>query len=221
VKHLFITVFLLLPVMLFAQLKNITLEDREIPKPAMQDSLISNFNSTQAAYTKLNDKGREFLYWVNYSRANPKRFWDSVVQPIVDAFPTLKGSYTESLKADLYASPSLPLLKLNDKLLFTAQSHASDIGLKKAPPSHNSTDGRTFTDRVRAAGIESCWGENIFLGSVDPVMSLVLLYIDYDLVSLGHRKSLLNPEYVETGIGISPYGDTDDIFIVQDFACAQ
>jgi hypothetical protein len=52
-------------------------------------------------------------------------------------------------------------------------------------------------------------------------MSLVLLYIDYGLPNLGHRKSLLNADYVETGVGVSPYGDTDSIFIVEDFACAQ
>ena len=103
----------------------------------------------------------------------------------------------------------------------TAQAHANDIGFKKGKPSHTSTDGRTFVDRLRDAGVKTCAGENISLGNVDPILSLVLLYIDYGIPTLGHRKSLLNPSYVETGVGVAVYGDTDNLFIVEDFACAQ
>ncbi|HVX51928.1 MAG TPA: CAP domain-containing protein [Chitinophagaceae bacterium] len=220
-KHLFTALLLLFPCLLFAQLKDVQLEARAVPKPLTIDTAIYNWNAKQPGVSKLTNQAKDFLYWTNYSRKNPRRFWDSVVAPIIISFPNLQSSYSESLKSDLYATPPLPLLKLNNNLMFTAQAHASDIGLKKGKPGHISTDGRSFIDRIKAVGIKNCGGENVSLGNVDPIMSLVLLYIDYGIPTLGHRKSLLNPNYVETGIGVSAYGDTDSIFIVEDFSCAQ
>ena len=220
-KHLFIAFLLLYPSLSFCQLKDVVLEARSVPKPVVIDTSVTNWDASQPGFATLNSQAKEFLYWTNYSRVNPKRFWDSVVGPILLAFPTLQSSYSESLKADLYNSPVLPIFKLNTALISTAQSHASDIGLKKAKPGHVSTNGTSFSDRIKAAGIKNCGGENVSLGNVDPIMSLVLLYIDYGIPALGHRKSLLNANYVETGVGVSPYGDTDNMFIVEDFSCAQ
>lgn len=220
-KHLIILSAFIYPLILSAQMNSVQLEAKPIPKPTKLDTAVFNWNARQPGYTNLNQQGKDFLYWINYSRANPKRFWDSVVAPVIKAFPNLQSSYSQSLKLDLYKSPALPLLRLNPILIKTSQAHATDIGLKKAQPGHTSTDGRSFVDRIKGAGITRCAGENISLGDVDVLMSVVLLYIDYNLPQLGHRKTLLNAEYVETGIGISPYGDTGSIFIVEDFACNQ
>jgi len=221
VKHLFFASLLLCPFLCFGQLKNVELEARAVPKPVEYDTTITNWDAQQTSFSTLPNTAQDFLYWTNYSRVNPKRFWDSVVEPILEVFPTLKSSYSESLKVDLYSSPSLPAFKLNPLLVTTAQGHASDIGLKKGKPGHVSTDGRTFVDRIKAVGIKNCGGENVSLGNVDPIMSLVFLYIDYGIPALGHRKSLLNANYVETGVGVSPYGDTESTFIVEDFSCSQ
>lgn len=220
-KHLIFAALILYPILSFSQTKGIVLEARDIPKPTEFDTAILNGDGRQPVFATLKTSAQVFLYWTNYSRVNPKRFWDSVVQPILEAFPTLKSSYSESLKTDLYNSPALPAFKLNSTLIGTAQAHASDIGLKKGTPGHISSDGRTFVERIKEAGIKNCAGENVSLGDVDPILSLVLLYIDYGIPTLGHRKSLLNGNYTETGIGVSPYGDTDNIFIVEDFSCIQ
>lgn len=220
-KHLIILIIFLCPVILIAQVNSVQLEAKPVPKPTKLDTAVANWNARQPGYNTLNQQAKDFFYWTNYSRANPKRFWDSVVAPALKTFPNLQGSYTQSLKADLYASPGLPLFKLNPILLKTSQAHASDIGLKQAPPGHISTNGESFVDRVKSAGIVKCAGENISIGDVDPLLSLVLLYVDYGLPQLGHRKTLLNATYVETGIGVSPYGNTGNIFIVEDFACSQ
>lgn len=220
-KHIAILALLFVPFAALSQMKSLVLEDKPIPKPTQIDTAVSNWDEAQAGFTSINKTSKDFYYWTNYSRINPKRFWDSVVQPIITAFPSLQSSYSESLKQDLYNQPKLPLFKLNAILLKTSQAHAQDIGLKQGKPGHTSTDGTTFTQRVEAAGIRNCAGENVSLGNVDPVLSLVLLYIDYGLPNLGHRKSLLNPNYTETGIGSSLYGNTGSQFIVQDFSCTQ
>jgi len=222
VKHFIILLLAILPFSkTIAQQKNVVLEDKPIPKPTVLDSKIVLWNQSQDNFNKLAATAKDFFYWVNYSRANPKRFWDSVVVPILETFPSLKSSYSESLKQDLYNQAELQPLKLNSNLLQTAQSHATDIGTHKGKPGHTSTDGRTFIDRIKAVGIKDCGGENVSIGDVDPVLSIVLLYIDYGIPTLGHRKALLNPNYVETGIGVSTYGNDGSIFIVQDFSCKQ
>jgi len=221
VKHFIILLAFLYPFIVSAQLSSVQLEAKDVPKPVTKDTAVANWNARQPGFATMSQQGKDFLYWTNYSRVNPKRFWDSVLLPVLKAFPNLQSTYSQSLKTDLYNSPNLPLFKLNPILMKTSQGHASDIGLKKAQPGHNSTDGRTFVDRVKGAGIIRCAGENISLGDVDPLLSLVLLYIDYGLPELGHRKTLLNSTYVETGVGVSSYGDTGSTFIVEDFACNQ
>jgi uncharacterized protein YkwD len=46
------------------------------------------------------------------------------------------------------------------------------------------------------------------------------LYLDINVPDLGHRKALLNPSFVETGIGISTYKN-GNTFLVEDFSCRQ
>ncbi len=220
-KHLITCLLAITPIFAFTQLKNIVLEDKPIPKPAVIDQQIKDFNTAQNQFTSLTTTAQNFFYWVNYSRINPKRFWDSVVTQILETFPSLKSTYSESLKNDLYNQTPLPPLTLNAKLVQTAQNHALDICTNNGNIGHVSTDGRTFSDRIKAVGIKYCGGENVSVGDVDPILSIVLLYIDYGIPTLGHRKALLNTSYLETGIGVAPYGKDGSIFIVQDFSCKQ
>jgi uncharacterized protein YkwD len=49
---------------------------------------------------------------------------------------------------------------------------------------------------------------------------LVLLYIDEGVPEMGHRKTLLDPSFVEMGIGVAPYPD-NKVMVIQDLACDQ
>ncbi len=68
--------------------------------------------------------------------------------------------------------------------------------------------------------VKRCAGENISFGPDNAVLMLVLLYIDEGVPDLGHRKTLLNPSFVEMGIGVGAYPD-NKVMVVQDFACDQ
>jgi uncharacterized protein YkwD len=46
------------------------------------------------------------------------------------------------------------------------------------------------------------------------------LYVDEGVPDLGHRKTLLNPSFVEMGIGVGHYPE-NKVMVVQDFACDQ
>lgn len=195
-------------------------EERPLPNLNLIDTAVSNFCFQQPDYQKLNKDEEKFYYWVNYSRKNPKKFYDSVILAMVKIYPQLQGSYLNSLKTDLLSFNSLPLLRLNPTLRIMAKEHSEEITSNDASPSHNSLDGETFSDRFKKRSLKNCGGENISYGANDPAFLLTLLYLDINLPNLGHRRALLNPNFNETGIGSSFYKN-GMIFIVEDFACSQ
>jgi uncharacterized protein YkwD len=86
-------------------------------------------------------------------------------------------------------------LTWNDKLFKAGVGHATDMGNKNYF-SHTSQDGRTFDQRITAAGY--AWdavGENIAAGQtgLDQVMN------DW-LKSPGHCVNIMNDSYVEVGV---------------------
>ena len=115
----------------------------------------------------------------------------------------------------------MPLVEPNATLLKTSKAFAAELASNNAPPTHTSPSGSTFSDRMKTSGIKKCAGENISFGPLNPVLMLVLLYIDQGVPDLGHRKTLLDPSYVDMGIGISKYPDNTNTIVIQDFACEQ
>jgi hypothetical protein len=217
---LLVALLLSLPFNSFSKISLIELEVKQIPEPVKRDTIVDKWNQSQPGYTNLPEEARQLLYWTNYSRNNPQKFWDSVVTPILIVFPDLNKPESRSLKADLLASGQQPMFSLNETLIKTAQSHASDIARKRSPIGHNSTDGTDFGTRIKRAGIRKCANENISLSSQSVLLSVLLLYLDIGLPTLGHRKTLLDKNLREIGVGSALYGK-DQWFLVQDFACQQ
>jgi hypothetical protein len=54
---------------------------------------------------------------VNYSRKNPKGFFENAVMPVVKTYPQLKGANLISLEKDLKSGASLALLQINPALI--------------------------------------------------------------------------------------------------------
>lgn len=218
VKLLFILLF---PAIVHAQKSSsVTLEQKPLPSFPNKLPLIQNEIDQNTVGWNLTVEEKEWYYWTNYCRLYPMRFWDSVVTPILRTFPQLQSSYTQSLKIDLERAGTLPMLIPDKKLSRIAQLHSSDIASKKAPPSHQSTKGESFQDRMKKAGVKTCAAENISVGDMNPILSLVFLYIDQNLPDVGHRKNLLNPEFTLMGIGIEDYRKSSR-FVTQDFSCKQ
>lgn len=193
-----------------------------LPKPAIIDQTVMAWNHKQPEYKTLSSKEQQFYYWVNYSRINPGRFFDSVANPIVKIYSQLNGENFVSLEHDMKQSPGLQLLTLNQSLLKMSAFHAASITSNNASPSHVSYNGETFADRFKRFGLNNCGGENVSYGATqtDPLFMLVLLYLDINVADLGHRKALLNPSFVTTGIAAADYKN-GNTFLVEDFACTQ
>lgn len=215
-----ITLFFIISATLCFSQRMMSFEEKVLPEPGLTDTTVLNFNSKQSGFSRLSIQERKFYYWVNYSRAYPKKFYDSVIMPISKVYPQLKGEYLSSLKADMEKNTALPLLSLNGKLYSMARAHAIDITSNNANPSHNSTNGETFMDRFKKNNLKKCGGENIGYGADKPIFTLALLYIDIGLPDLGHRKALMNPIFAETGIAYL-YFKNGSTFVVEDFVCSQ
>jgi len=212
-------ILLLLPFGAICQ-STVWLEQKELKISLTRDAVVDAWNQSFPGYALLTTKEKDILYWTNYSRSNPKRFWDSVMIPILSAYPQLRGKYASSLEQDLLSANTLPFFGLNDTLVKTARQHATDISSNSTSISHNSTDGTSFAQRLKRAGIMNCGSENMSLGGGDVLLSIALLYLDYGLEVPGHRRTLLNPVYATIGIGAATYGKSQ-FFFVQDFACQQ
>ena len=216
-----LVVLLILPLFSISQtIGNTTLPIKDFPSPPLRDNAVNVFMAQFPGYQSLAKEKKDWFYWTNYSRINPKRFYDSVVEPILTAFPTLKNANSVSLKRDLYKISTLPLLHPNDNLNKVAQQFAGEMADKNASPSHTSPTGSTFPSRMESIKIRQCAGENISWGKDNTVLMLVLLYIDQGVADLGHRQSLLNASFTEMGIGYGRYKDGKYI-VIQDFACNQ
>jgi hypothetical protein len=220
-RFLFVFVFLFTAALCKSQ-KTMMFKEEPMYKPAIDNEVVLEWNTKQPGYNGLSDVEKQFYYWVNYSRLDPLAFFDSIVVPFVKSYPQLNGKNYSSLKIEMENAGHLPLFALNSQLLKMAAYHASDITRNNASPSHNSHNGETFDDRFRKNGLSKCGGENISYGSgdTDPLFMLVLLYLDINVDDLGHRKALLNPSYINTGISLANYAN-GNAFLVEDFACRQ
>lgn len=217
-KALLLLGFLSIVAMATAQISEVELEVKPVPTPAMHDKAILEWNRSFTAFAAMNVREQECLYWVNLARRNPLFFCDSVLNPILQVFPTLRGRESAALRKDLLAAGSLPMFSPHSLLNKAARNHANDIARKKAPISHTSTNGNSFADRMRISGINTCAGENIGLGNQGVLLSVVLLYLDMGLTPAAHRQTLLSKQYAQIGVGCVDY-DTDNFFLVQDFSC--
>jgi hypothetical protein len=220
VKHFWI-VLLMCPIFSEAQhFSTTTIESKPLPALPPKIKELEDVIKSSPDYKLLSEDQVDWFYWTNYSRQRPRAFWDSVVVAFLKTYPNLTSKYSASLKSDLYNAPSLPILLPNRNLFSLAGNHASDLARKKSAPSHSSTNGNSFQERMLQAKIVRCAGENISFGPKNAVLALVLLYIDEGLPDMGHRKSLLTPAYTQMGVGISNYPN-NMVMVIQDFACDQ
>lgn len=98
---------------------------------------------------------------------------------------------------------------LKDKAQLTraAQAHAADMAATRYF-SHTSKNGRSWDDRILAAGWKSPGGENIAFG-FDDATRVVKAWMD----SPGHRRNILDCTFTSIGVGYSATGG----YWVQDF----
>lgn len=115
----------------------------------------------------------------------------------------------ELMNADRRAN-GLSDLKVSSAVTAVARSHAQDMVNRKFF-SHSNPDGKTPSDRLKAAGISySAVGENIAENT--SVQAAETSFMN----SSGHRANILNSNYTTVGIGVA-YDSAGNVYVVQDF----
>lgn len=122
---------------------------------------------------------------------------------------TAEKNAVELMNADRRAS-GLSDLKVSSAVTAVARSHAQDMVNRKFF-SHSNPDGKTPSDRLKAAGISySAVGENIAENT--SVQAAETAFMN----SSGHRANILNSNYTTVGIGVA-YDSAGNVYVVQDF----
>ncbi|HEY9699519.1 MAG TPA: CAP domain-containing protein [Trichocoleus sp.] len=97
-------------------------------------------------------------------------------------------------------------LRFNEKLTVVARRYSKEMAEKNFF-SHNSPQGDTVVERVRAEGVYYIMvGENLFRGTNLP--QPVSIAVSGWMNSPGHRANILRSEYRETGVGVWRIGNT-------------
>ena len=113
------------------------------------------------------------------------------------------------------AYPAAPALTWNALLATSAQAHAADMAAKNYFD-HTSPNGRTFADRITAAGyIWRSVAENIAAGQQTPTE-----VVNGWIASTGHCKNIFNASLKELGVGYAQGGSYGKYW-VQDFGTSR
>jgi uncharacterized protein YkwD len=158
-------------------------------------------NTTQHADYLSDDEKRVILY-LNLARAYPEEFSKYYLPESAEKLKQTSGAAYHSLLKELKGQKSLPLLVPSKDLWQIAKAHAVDMGMS-GKTGHTSSKGKTFGQR--SAGLDVKKAENCDYGNSDPLLIVSDLLIDDRVASLGHRKTILTPDFKQCGVSIQPH----------------
>lgn len=105
-------------------------------------------------------------------------------------------------------------LTYDESITKACEDHVKDIG-PKGLLSHDSTDGKTMSDRVELyCEWDSSCGENIDLGAKRGQDVIVNFLIDDGVEARGHRKNMFKSEFKYIGISSGPHRDFDTVTVL-------
>jgi uncharacterized protein YkwD len=154
--------------------------------------------------------------WVLLVATPRVRFEERLARPLAD----LDAVRREVLAATnaARARRGRPPLVADPQLDTVAQAHARDM-LERRYYDHRDPEGRAVRGRVRRLGLDPRrLGENLARGIFSPAE-----VVERWLLSSGHRRNILEPEFTRLGVGMSfaTRGDDVDVLWVQVFATAR
>ena len=123
------------------------------------------------------------------------------------------GALVEAVQF-LRSMKSVPLFSPSKGMSLAAKDHVKDQGRLSAGQ-HKGSDGSQPWDRVNRYGIwEKSIGENISYGS-DKARNIVMyLIIDDGVLSRGHRKNLLNPDFRVIGVACGHHATYETVCVI-------
>lgn len=164
----------------------------------------------------LNDEEKKIVFYMNLSRIDGRKFFNTFFQDFVTAYNidmqqysnynelkiNKKDRYYRGLEQDLREIKGLSLFSPDETLTYIAQQHAKDMN-KHNIAGHNSSDGRTPKDRITKYYPQRALAENLAFGFSKGLANVCMLLLDKDVPDLGHRKTILGTGYNLSLVGVN------------------
>jgi len=164
----------------------------------------------------LNDEEKKIVFYMNLSRMDGKKFFDTYFQDFVNAYNidmkqysnydelrvNRKDKYYRGLEQDLKGIKGLSIFSPDETLTYIAQQHAKDLS-KNNIAGHNSSDGRTVKDRISQYYPRHAMAENLAFGFSKGLANVCMLLLDKGVPDLGHRKTILGTSYNLNFVGVN------------------
>jgi uncharacterized protein YkwD len=190
---------------------------------------------------------RRTVSWFAYECLEPRRVLASAIPSATDQYvlellnsaranpsgyaASLGIALNEGLPAGTISTAAKPPLAFNYYVVDAAQKH-SDWMLATDTFSHKGSGGSNAETRMKASGYvfgaQPIWSENIAFkatsSTIDPNVFakqiIESLFIDQNVSGRGHRVTMMDPKFLEVGIGsrVGEYKGFNAMMMTQDFA---
>ncbi|MCR5454313.1 MAG: CAP domain-containing protein [Bacteroidales bacterium] len=185
-------------------------ENNESNQSGFSKAEIAKAN-TAANVEGLSQMEKDMILYCNLARLDGAKFWEVYGKDNAEG----AASYVSSLETDLKEKKDLPMLMPEKSLMVAAAYHANDMS-KNNFFSHSSSDGTSFSARVRSYYGGNGIAENISAGVSTALGVVMQLLVDDGVSSLGHRVNILNKSYNAIGVKTASHQSWGSV-TVQDF----
>ena len=150
----------------------------------------------KAGYLTSDEK--KVIHLMNLARIDGPKFYSTIAKPYLAEMKP--NNFTRSLTNKLKKTKGLAPLKVDRVLYELAQSHATAMG-KYGKIGHDK-----YLQRMKPIQNKyNSLGENCDYGFADPLTIVMRLLIDEGNPEYGHRKAILNTEFIYVGVSIKPH----------------
>lgn len=164
----------------------------------------------------LNDEEKKIIFYMNLSRIDGAKFFNTYFQDFVSAYNldmqqysnyddlrvNRKDKYYRGLEKDLKEIKGLSIFFPDETLTVVAQEHAKDLS-KNNIAGHNSSDGRSVKDRITKYYPRRALAENLAFGFSKGLANVCMLLLDKNVPDLGHRRTILGTGYNLSLVGVN------------------
>lgn len=194
-----------------------TIEDKPFKYDTSIQVQVQHWLNRNQDYHLHNSNQKQMLYWVNVLRSNPRKFQQQYIDTFLVQYPKLNQAEAADLKKELMSLDPLPLLAPSMQYSRISQKQADHLR-KELVLSHHDQRGLDFPDRMRMEGVQ-CAAENIASVKGNALVAVIVLLLDINLPSAGHRVNLLSTRYQSIGVGVSQSGHNENMIYSQLFSC--
>jgi len=149
---------------------------------------------------ELSEEEKNTLFYVNLLRQNPPLFYQTFVLNYKDSLQIKDKNYLNSLKTDIQKCGTLNIVEFDSLLYLIAKEHAVKMG-ESGMVGHSGKSSDNMKNRMPLISSRyKYFSESCQYGYNKGLYVVLDLLIDDGVADLGHRKSLLRPDFNKIGL---------------------